>query len=220
MPGSCFTFIAADDHPVVLSGIRLALRAAGDFTLLAETADAATTLAAFEQTAPDLLILDLWMGDNDGIDLLRRICEGWPSVRVLVYSMNDERSYAVRALRTGAAGYLMKSHGLDELLNALRIIAAGGRYLSAELASELIGSGLHLKAGPAKPNALASLSDREMQILRLIGMGLTTSVIAKNLNISTKTVGTHRENLKNKLNLANSSALVRQAVHLVESHVL
>lgn len=220
MSKPCSTVIAADDHPVVLSGIRLVLRGVEDFKLLAETEDGETTLAAIQREVPDLLILDLWMGDNDGIDLLRRICEGWPSVRVLVYSMNDERSYGERALRAGAAGYLMKSHGLDELLVALRVVAAGGRYLSADLAAELIGSGLHLKPGPAKPSALAGLSDRELQILRLIGMGQTTDSISKGLNISVKTVGTHRENLKNKLNLANTSALARQAAHLVESHVL
>lgn len=220
MSQPCCTVIAADDHPVVLSGIRLILRGADDFKLLAETEDGATTLAAIQQEVPDLLILDFWMGDNDGIDLLRRICEGWPSVRVLVYSMNDERSYGGRALRAGAAGYLMKSEGLDELLVALRVVAAGGQYLSHALSQELGDSGLHQKPGPAEPSALAELSDRELQILRLIGMGQTSPAIAKSLNITIKTVASHRENLKNKLNLANSEALARQAVHLVESHVL
>lgn len=220
MPNPRFTVIAADDHPVVLSGIRLVLRGAEEFKLLAETQDGATTLAAIRQQAPDLLILDLWMGDNDGIDLLRRIHEAWPSIRVLVYSMNDERNYGMRTLRAGAAGYLMKSHGLDELLVALRIVIAGGRYLSNELSSELNDSGLHPTPGPAKPFVLGGLSDGELQILRLIGMGHTTAAIAKSLNITVKAVGTHRENLKNKLDLRNSSALARQAVHLVESHVL
>ena len=215
-----FTVIAADDHPIVLSGIRLVLRGAGDFTLLAETEDGATTRAAIEHTVPDLLILDLWMGDNDGIDLLRRIHEEWPSIRVLVYSMNEESSYGMRALRAGAAGYLMKSHGLDELLVALRVIAAGERYLSPGLSAELICEGLQSKSGPAKHSALAALTDRELQVLRLIGMGNTTAFIAKSLNISTKTVGVHRENLKNKLKLANAASLARQAVHLVETHIL
>ncbi|MEY3897185.1 MAG: hypothetical protein RLZZ214_2706 [Verrucomicrobiota bacterium] len=215
MPDPLFTVIAADDHPVVLSGIRLVLRAAGEFKLLAETQDGATTLAAIEKEVPDLLILDLWMGDNDGIELLRRIHDRWPSIRVLVYSMNDERSYGARALRAGAAGYLMKSHGLDELVNALRVVAADGRYLSDDLAAELIGNGLH-----AKPCAITTLSDRELQILRLIGMEQTPSTIAKSLNINTKTLSVHCENLKNKLNLANSDALARQAEHWVESHVL
>ncbi len=215
-----FTVIAADDHPVVLSGIRLALRGSGDFTLLAETADGAATLAAIEQSVPDLLILDLWMGEKDGIELLRRIHEGWPSIRVLVYSMNDERSYGARALRAGAAGYLMKSHGLDELLRALRIIASGKRYVSPDFAMELIGHGLHPHSDESKPTGLANLSDREIHVLRLIGRGYSTAAIAKGLNISAKTVGAHRENLKNKLNAGNSASLVRKAVQLVESHVL
>lgn len=215
-----FTVIAADDHPVVLSGVRLVLRGAGDFKLLAETQDGASTLAAIKEEVPDLLILDLWMGDNDGIELLRKIHDGWPSIRVLVYSMNDERSYGIRALRAGAAGYLMKSHGLDELVNALRIVAADGRYLSADLASEWIGRRLASEPGSANSRAIATLSDRELQILRLIGMEQTTAAIAKSLNLSTKTVEAHRGNLKNKLNLADSGALDRQAVHWVESHVL
>jgi DNA-binding NarL/FixJ family response regulator len=214
------TIIAADDHPVVLSGIRLALRGTEDFNLLAEARDGTSTLAAIRENVPDLLILDLWMGDNDGMELLRSIRDGWPSIRVLVYSMNDERIYGVRALRMGAAGYLMKSHGLDELLNALRIIAAGERYLSPVLAAELIGSSLHPHHDPSKPTALAALSDREIQILRMIGRGQTTAAISKELGISVKTVGAHRENLKNKLNAGNSASLVQMAVQLVENRVL
>lgn len=214
------TIIAADDHPVVLSGIRLALRGTEDFNLLAEAHDGTSTLAAIQENVPDLLILDLWMGDNDGMELLRSIRDRWPSIRVLVYSMNDERSYGVRALRAGAAGYLMKSHGLDELIKALRIIAADGRYLSPVLAAELIGSSLHSHHDPSKPSALAALSDREIQILRMIGRGQTTASISKELNISVKTVGAHRENLKNKLNAGNSASLVQMAVQLVENRIL
>lgn len=214
------TVVAADDHPVVLAGIRLALRGTGDFMLLAEAADGPATLAAIRESVPDLLILDLWMGDADGIELLRRIHDEWPSIRVLVYSMNDERCYGVRALRTGAAGYLMKSNGLDELLEALRIIAAGKHYLSPALAAELIGSSLHPNPDPSMPLALATLSEREIQILRLIGLGSTTASISKNLSISAKTVGAHRENLKNKLNAGNAASLVRKAIQLVENRIL
>lgn len=214
------TIIAADDHPVVLSGIRLALRGTEEFNLLAEARDGTSTLAAIEENVPDLLILDLWMGDNDGMELLRSIRDRWPSIRVLVYSMNDERIYGARALRMGAAGYLMKSHGLDELIKALRLIAAGERYLSPVLATELIDSGLHLSPDSSKPLDLTALSDREIQILRMIGRGHTTASISKELNISVKTVGAHRENLKNKLNAANSASLVQKAVQLVENRVL
>lgn len=216
----CFSVIAADDHPVVLSGIRLALRGTKDFTLLAETADGPSILAAIANKVPDLLILDLWMGGNDGIELLRRIHEEWPSIRVLVYSMNDERSYGARALRAGAAGYLMKSSGLDELVRALRIVASGERYIGPALATELIGNGLHANPDLMKPASLESLSDRELQILRLIGKGQSTATISKELNISTKTVGAHRENLKNKLNTGDSVTLVQKAILLVENHVI
>jgi DNA-binding NarL/FixJ family response regulator len=114
----------------------------------------------------------------------------------------------------------MKSHGLDELLRALRIIAAGERYVSPELAAELIGNALQPNPDPAKPCALAALSDREIQILRFIGKGHTTAAIAQELKISPKTVGAHRENLKNKLGSGNSASLVQKATQLVESHVI
>jgi len=188
--------------------------------LLAEAEDGESTLAAIRKNVPDLLVLDLWMGKNDGIELLRSIHEEWPSIRILVYSMNDECHYGIRALRAGAAGYLMKSHGLDELLRALRTVAAGGRHVSPVLAEELIVKGLHPRSDHSKPNSLSMLSDREIQILRLIGKGLTTAGISKELGISVKTVGTHRENLKNKLNVGNSATLVQKAILLVESHVL
>ena len=220
MATPCFSVIAADDHPVVLSGIRLAVSGARDFKLLAETEDGGTTLAAIRQNVPDLLILDLWMGENDGLELLRQIHEEWPSIRVLVYSMNDESHYGIRSLRAGAAGYLMKSNGLDELLRALRIVATGGRYVSPELAEKLIDNGLHPNPDPTKPASLSILSDREIQVLRLIGKGSTTAEISRELGISVKTVGTHRENLKNKLNAGNSASLVQKAVLLVETHVL
>ncbi len=220
LPKPRFTVMAADDHAIVLSGIRLLLQAAEDFRLIAEIRSSEATLAAILECVPDVLILDLWMGDHDGIELIRKIHDGWPEIRILVYSMNDERNYAVRALRAGASGYLMKSHGLDELLTALRIVAQGGRYLGPELGAELIDHGLRPSPEARNPAMLSFLSDRELQILRLIGLGHTTASIASALYISTKTVGAHRENLKNKLSAENSAVLVRKATLLVESRVL
>ena len=215
-----FTVLAADDHPVVLSGIRLLLRSEADFDLVAETHDAATTLAAVERLVPDLVILDLWMGGNDGFELLKQIRACWPEIRILAYSMNDERVFGRRVLQAGAAGYLMKSHGLDELLKALRVVADGGRYVSAALAAELADTALRSIQDPAKPAVLAALTDRELQILRLIGSGQTTAFIAETLHISPKTVGAHREHLKDKLGLTDAAALARHAALLVESRVL
>jgi DNA-binding NarL/FixJ family response regulator len=215
-----FSVIAADDHPIVLSGIRLALGVERDFELLAAVGDSDATLAAIRQQVPDLLILDLWMGNSNGLDLIRMIHEEWPTIRVLVYSMNDEIHFGVRALRAGASGYLMKSHGLDELLKALRIVAAGGRYISPALADDLISRGLHSSPADSKPASLSMLTDREIQILRLIGRGQTTAAISRDLGISVKTVGAHRENLKNKLDARDAAELMRKAVLLVDTRVL
>jgi DNA-binding NarL/FixJ family response regulator len=124
-------------------------------------------------------------------------------------------------LRAGAAGYLMKSSGLEELLEALRRVAAGERYVSPDLAAELINAGLRpLPDDPALVPELAALTNREIQILRLIGRGHSTSMIARELGISAKTVGAHRENLKNKLDTNSSAELARRAFQLVENRVL
>jgi DNA-binding NarL/FixJ family response regulator len=212
--------IVADDHPVVRSGVRLLLSRARGFDLVAETSDAASTLAALERQPPHILVLDLWMGGNDGFDLLRQVHARWPEVRILVYSMNDERVFGPRALHAGAAAYVMKTEGLDQLLAALRLVAGGGRYMSPTLAAELAEAALHAVSQPRKPAALATLTDRELQILRLIGTGHSTAFIAETLHISPKTVGAHRENLKNKLALDDGAELTRRAVQLVETHVL
>lgn len=205
---------------MVRSGLRLLLARERGFDLLAETGDAPTTLAAIERHPPELLILDLWMGGNDGFELLRQIHARWPEVRILVYSMNDERIFGPRVLHAGAAGYVMKTEGLDELLAALRIVAESGRYLSPTLAAELADSALRAVTLPRKPAVLATLTDRELQVLRLIGTAHATAAIAEALHISPKTVGAHRENLKNKLGIEDGAALTRRAVQLVETHVL
>lgn len=220
MPTQRYTVLAADDHPVVRSGVRLLLGRERGFDLIAETCDATGTLTAVERHPPDVLILDLWMGGNDGLELLRQIRARWPEIRILVYSMNDERIFGPRALEAGAAGYVMKTESLEELRAALHIAAEGGRYMSGALAAELADSALRAVNRPRKPAVLATLTDRELQILRLIGTGHATAIIAETLRISPKTVGAHRENLKNKLGLEDGTALTQRAVQLVESHVL
>ncbi len=220
MPNRPLTVIAANDHPVVISGIRLLLQSEPDFVMIAETNDATGTIVAINHQVPDLLILDLWMGGNDGLELLRQIHRSWPEIRVLIYSMNDERIFGPRTLQAGAAGYLMKSRGPDEMLKALRLVATGGRYLSSNLVAGLMETALSRSQHPNHSTILTGLTDRELHILRLIGNGQTTAAIAKMLSISPKTVGAHRENLKNKLNAVNGAALTQQATLLVESRVL
>ncbi|MEI9898093.1 MAG: response regulator transcription factor [Chthoniobacter sp.] len=211
----------ADDHPVVRTGVRLIVESAPDCEFLGETVDAATTFAAVEAHPPDVLVLDLWMGGNDGLDLIRRLCATHPQTRILIYSMADEQVFGPRALRAGAAGFLRKDRGLDELLQAIRTVAGGRRSISAALADELMEAGLRgVHSGETRPSELSALTDRELQVLRLIGRGVSSARIAETLNISPKTVGAHRENLKNKLRLADAAELAQRAASLLEHRLL
>lgn len=220
-PASRIRVQVADDHPVVRSGVRMLIESTPDCELTAETVDATTTFAVVEKSPPDVLVLDLWMGGNDGLDLIRRITASQPQTRILIYSMSEESVFGPRALRAGAAGFLLKSRGLDDLLQAIRTVAAGRRSISPELAEDLMAAGLHgTKPGSqGKPQELSGLTDRELQVLRLIGSGQTSAKIAEMLNISLKTVGAHRENLKSKLGLANAAELAERAVTLVKQRL-
>ncbi|PTY02949.1 DNA-binding response regulator [Verrucomicrobia bacterium LW23] len=223
IPNKLISIHIADDHPVVRTGVRLIVQSAPDCAFLCDTADAASTLAAVEKHRPDVLVLDLWMGGNDGFELIRSISIASPGTRILVYSSADERVMGPRALRAGAAGFVLKSCGLDELLQAIRTVAAGRRAVSPALMDELMEAGLQSGNPTAAPRRkvpeLAVLTDRELQVLRLIGSGQPTSKIAQVLNISLKTVGAHRENLKNKLHVANGAELAERAVSLVNQRM-
>jgi DNA-binding NarL/FixJ family response regulator len=211
----------ADDHPVVRTGVRLIVDSAPDCVFLGETTDAETTFAAIEMRPPDVLVLDLWMGGNDGLDLIHRLTASHPQTRILIYSSADERVFGPRALRAGAAGFMPKVRGLDELLQAIRTVAGGRRAISAALGEELMEAGLRgVRAGEAEAPELSTLTDRELQVLRLIGHGHGSAKIAERLKISPKTVGAHRENLKNKLQLADGAALAERAVTLVKERLL
>lgn len=221
MPAPRHSVIAADDHPIVRSGIRLLLEGSEEFGLVAESNCVDTTREAVRRYQPTLLILDLWMderGVQDGLDLIHEIRTHWSAVQVLVYSMNDERIAGRRALQAGAAGYLRKTGCLADLLMAMQTIVRGNRYVPAGLAAELIGEAL--TRSPGESTHLAGLTARELQVLRLIGAGRSTAFISECLHISPKTVGAHRENLKNKLRIDDGAGLIREAVRLVESHLV
>ena len=211
----------ADDHPVVRTGVRLIVDSAPDCAFLGETTNAETTFAAVEKQPPDVLVLDLWMGGNDGLDLIHRLTSTHPQTRILIYSSADERVFGPRALRAGAAGFLPKDRGLDELLQAIRTVAGGRRAISAALGEELMEAGLRgIRAGESEAPELSALTDRELQVLRLIGRGQSSGKISETLKISPKTVGAHRENLKNKLQLADAAELAERAVTLVKQRLL
>ena len=172
-----------------------------------EAGDAATLLGALESTATDLVLLDVSMPGGPFLDTLRALRERHPTIRVLVLSVHPEDQWAVRALKAGASGYLTKDHSPEQLLEAIRRVYRGGKYVSPTLAEQLAS---HLDAaGQRAPHEL--LSDREFEVMRRLGSGLTVSQIATELAISAKTVSTYRARILEKMAVATNADLVRYA---------
>jgi DNA-binding NarL/FixJ family response regulator len=174
-----------------------------------------------EKLQPDLVVLDLSLGGEDGLELIRRMVHSREDLKVIVYSVQNEMTYGERVLRSGAHGYLMKHRHLDELLEAARRVMKGEIAISSRLNASI----LQRRRGPSCPDAssdpqIQSLTDRELQVLRYIGAGYTTGQIARLLHVSPKTVGAHKENLKSKLAAGTGGELVQQAVSLVREGVV
>jgi DNA-binding NarL/FixJ family response regulator len=176
--------------------------------------DALKQLAASE---PDLLIVDLSLKDGLGLDLIKTVKERYPKVRMLVVSAYDENLYAERALRNGASGYVNKQECETTLLQAIRTVLAGRRYVSEEILQRLLNQAIDGdEASTGDP--VERLSDRELEIFRLIGQGATPAAIAKQLHISPHTVDSHREKIRHKLDLANGRELMQRAMRWVLDH--
>ncbi len=197
----------ADDHPIVRQGLRRMVEADPGLVISGEAGDAATLLGALDTTATDLVLLDVSMPGGPFLDTLRALRERHPSIRVLVLSVHPEDQWAVRALKAGASGYLTKDHSPEQLLEAIRRVYRGGKYVSPTLAEQLAS---HLDAaGQRAPHEL--LSDREFEVMRRLGSGLTVSQIASELAISAKTVSTYRARILEKMAVATNADLVRYA---------
>lgn len=201
--------VIADDHTIVREGLRQLLQAAGDFEVVGEARDGLETLQLARSLEFDVLLLDISMPGRSGMDLIKQIRSERPRLRIMVLSMHQEHQYAVRAIRAGASGYLTKESASRELGTALRRVASGGAYVTPEVAEQLaLGAMPHSDAPPH-----TTLSDREFQVLRLLVSGKGVSEIAEGLNLSVKTVSTHKARLMQKLGIANSSELFRYAIH-------
>jgi two-component system response regulator NreC len=209
--------LVIDDHPIVRSGVSMLVSNEPDFEVVAEAESPSEALAVVSGSKPeiDLIILDLTMGGNDGLELLRQIRSVTPHTPILVYSMNDELIWGERAVRAGAKGYVAKDEEMSVLLKAMKTVYSGELALSENLQSHLI----QRLSGGTNPGRIRdgfeSLTDREIQVLNLIGTGRTTGEIAKELELSPKTIGAHREHIKTKLGLRSSAELASEAVRLV-----
>lgn len=199
--------IIVDDHPLVRRGLREMLAAEG-IVVVAEASRSEEVLPALASAPSDVVLLDLSMPGRGGIEVLRDIRQTHPRVRVLVISTHSEAAFAVRAMRAGAAGYITKSSAPEEIVAAVRAVASTGRYISETVAAALADFAIDGHGGPAHE----SLSDREMEVFRLLTRGRSISDIAADLSLSVKTVSTYHARLKEKLGAAGSADLVRYAI--------
>ena len=204
--------LIVDDHPMMRAGLIQLINKQPDMEVCGEAGDPEEAMQLLVGSRPDLILVDISMKGASGLEFIRDVSAVHGHIPMLVVSMHDEKVYAERALRAGACGYIMKEESAEYLFSALHRVLEGGIYLSKEMSSRL----LKTLASPASHNAdspLQKLTDREFEVFRLIGQGQTTEEIARNLHISPKTVDVHRYQIKEKLQLANSTAMIHYAVH-------
>lgn len=196
------TVLIVDDHPIVLYGLRFALEQQTRFAVCGEAGHAESARVMARDLRPDYIILDLVLGGRDGLELVRDLAGMLPASRILIYSSQRETPYARRSIDAGARGYVSKSEGLEVVVKALDVIAGGEIFIGEGLRRQLLDD--FVATGNADGGQAGTvLSERELQVLRLIGDGRTLSQIAIELGISTKTVGTYRDRLKTKLGIDN-----------------
>jgi DNA-binding NarL/FixJ family response regulator len=199
-----------DDHPIVRQGLALFIEREPDLMVCGEAEDATSALQAIRESTPDFVILDISLDGRDGLELLKTLRVRHPSLPVLVLSMHDESVYAERSLRAGANGYIMKQEAAGKVITAIRQILGGDVYLSDRLTKRMLQQFVNGSISPRDP--LAKLSDRELEVFRLIGAGHGTRQIADELHVSAKTIESYQAHIKEKLALRNARELVQHAV--------
>jgi len=202
--------LIVDDHPLVRQGLALNLSMQADFEVCGEAEAESEALKLVKENRPDVMLVDINLKSGHGIELVKQVKARFPAVKMLVLSGFQETLYGERALRAGASGYLNKQESAGKLVEAIRIVLLGERYVSPELSRRLIAQALESRGEVKEPIEL--LSDRELEVFRLIGQGITSGAIANQLHLSHHTVDTHRENIKRKIGAKDAGQLSRQAV--------
>ena len=209
--------LLVDDHPIVRQGLRRLIGNEAGLVVCAEAETVREARQAVRDHAPDVVVVDLSLKDGDGMDLLKDIRAHHPGLPVLILSMHDEAVFAERLLAAGASGYIMKHAASEQFIVALRRVLEGEMYVSEALAPRLAGRRPGAAAeDPGHPVSL--LSNRELQVLQMIGRGLSSRQIAETLHLSIKTVEAHRQRIKGKLELASGAQLVQFAANWVAAH--
>jgi DNA-binding NarL/FixJ family response regulator len=203
--------LVVDDHPIVRQGLTLMINREPDLLVCGEAEEATAALHVLASARPDLLIVDISLNGPDGIDLLKSVRLTHPTLPVLILSMHDESLYAERALRAGANGYIMKQEATENVLVAVRRILSGEIYVSDRIANQMLRHYV-TGSGSLRNSSIADLSDRELEVFRLIGEGHGTRQIAEELHLSVKTVETYQAHIKEKLSLRSSRELMQHAI--------
>lgn len=212
-PTAPLAVVVAEDHPVVLDGLASLLEREGGFAVAGRAGTAGELRQLITVQTADVLVMDLMLGEHDGLALLKELAALAPALRIVVFSLHSEEVYAERCLRAGARGYVMKTAPVATLFRAIRDVAAGGIAVSPTVSAAVLG---RLGGGAGSPAALhAQLTDRELQVFRLTGLALPTRTIAEKLGVSVKTIEAHRENIKNKLGVDTHAALVARAAQWI-----
>lgn len=208
--------LIVDDHPIVRRGLTDLINHEEDLVVSGQAEDAHQAMEAIRAQKPDMAIVDISLKGTSGLELMKDIKTRYPSLPVLILSMHDESLYAERALRAGAKGYIMKQQATEDLIMAIRKVSAGYIYVSDMVTTRMVGK--IAGGGPdVGASAIDRLSDRELEVFGLIGLGHGTRQIAEKLHLSVKTVETYRAHIKRKLNLANAAELLRYAIQWTSS---
>lgn len=206
--------LIVDDHPIVVQGIHQLIQNDATLEVCGEASDAETALSMANAKQPDVAVVDITLKKSNGLDFIKRAKQDHPHMKFLVLSMHDESVYAERALRAGASGYIMKHQAMKSILDGIHRILDGEIYISEPIAQQILQkSSWSTMAAPVDP--VSRLSDREVEVFQLYGKGMKTRAIAEELNISIKTVESHREHIMQKLNFSNSAEMLRFAVEFV-----
>lgn len=208
--------LIVDDHPIVRDGLTLRISAEVDLKVCGEAESVSEALERVGETNPDLVIVDIALKASHGLELIEQLAQRYSQVKMLVLSGFEESLYAERAIRAGAHGYLSKQESNENLVEAIRAVLRGDCYLSEAMKQRMLARVVRRRTVGTTPAEL--LTNREMEIFRLIGSGMTTSAIANQLFLSPHTIDSHRENIKKKLGAKNAAELNRQAVQWVLEH--
>lgn len=208
---ACRIFIV-DDHPAVRQGVMSIISHEPDMLICGEASGVPDAMQQIATLMPDVAVIDISLKSGNGIDLVKRIKAEYPGVRMLILSMFPDTLYAARALRAGALGYLNKSDSTEQLVDAIRMVAQGKIYLTEETSARLLQERFNNPVREDDALSLDLLSDRELEVFKLIGEGLSTQQIAESIMLSISTVETYRQRIKAKLNINSNTELVRSAV--------